>query len=107
MKRFLKLHASISPRETAENAALWPNRSIFVRIQPDDLSIQRGGERHPRSVRNKSVPGSSIDLARSSDVGNDRTFQSQHVGQGQCWAPLSKEYFGPLSVGGKLRDPKA
>ncbi len=65
MKRFLKLHASISPREAAENAALWPERSIFVRIQPDDLSIQGSGKRHPRSVRNKGVSGSSVDLARS------------------------------------------
>ena len=91
MKRFLKLHSSISPRESAENAALWPSRSIFARIQPDDLSIQSGSKRHPGSVRNKSVSGGSIDLARSRDVGNDGAFQSEHVCQGESWATLSEE----------------
>ena len=83
------------------------SRKLFnVRIQADDFRVQNCRESDPCSIRNKRISSGAIYFVSRTDVGHNRAFQGQDIGECQCWTMLSEEQLRPLGISGKLRNPE-
>src|ERR1022692_1786085 len=61
--------------------SVYSGGSTFLRTAADDFSIENCGESNPGSVWDESVGGGAIDFPCGSNVGRDRSFERQDVGQ--------------------------